>query len=61
MQAAKKLPAFDEDTLNIDIQALEDSAFSMGKSLKNYLRKTNVVIYVIIKGTDVVMSSELLF
>lgn len=39
MQAAKKLPAFDEDTLNIDIQALEDSAFSMGKSLTNYLRK----------------------
>ncbi|XP_023323895.1 signal recognition particle subunit SRP72 isoform X1 [Eurytemora carolleeae] len=34
MQAAKKLPAFDEDTLNIDIQALEDSAFSMGKNLK---------------------------
>ena len=31
MQAAKKLPAFEEDSLDIDIQALEDSAFSMGE------------------------------
>jgi len=34
MQCAKKLPPFDKDSLSVDIDALEESAFSMGKSLK---------------------------
>jgi len=34
MQAAKKLPPFNEDSLKVDINALEESAFAMGKSLK---------------------------
>ena len=31
MQAAKKLPPFNEESLNVDINALEESAFAMGK------------------------------
>jgi len=34
MEAAKKLPPFNEDSLKVDISALEESAFAMGKSLK---------------------------
>merc|ERR1711872_1133621 len=34
MQAAKKLPPFDQDCLSVDINTLEESAFSMGKNLK---------------------------
>jgi len=34
MSVAKKLPPFDEEAMNVDVNALEDSAFSMGKSLK---------------------------
>jgi len=34
LEAAKKLPPFDEDMLSSDIAALEESAFAMGKSLK---------------------------
>jgi len=34
LEAAKKLPPFDEETLSSDIAALEESAFAMGKSLK---------------------------
>ena len=31
MEAAKKLPPFNEDSLKVDISALEESAFAMGK------------------------------
>ena len=31
MSVAKKLPPFDEEAMNVDVNALEDSAFSMGK------------------------------
>jgi len=34
MSVAKKLPPFDEESMNVDVNALEDSAFSMGKNLK---------------------------
>eukprot|EP00088_Acartia_fossae_P008823 TRINITY_DN1423_c0_g1_i10.p1 TRINITY_DN1423_c0_g1~~TRINITY_DN1423_c0_g1_i10.p1 ORF type:complete len:657 (-),score=254.81 TRINITY_DN1423_c0_g1_i10:205-2175(-) len=34
MEAAKKLPPFDEESMNVDIGSLEESAFAMGKSLK---------------------------
>jgi len=34
MQAAKKLPPFNEESLDFDIATLEESAFAMGKSLK---------------------------
>jgi len=34
MQAAKKLPAFDQSSLSVDISNLEENAFAMGKSLK---------------------------
>jgi len=34
MQAAKKLPEFDDSSLSVDVNALEDNAFAMGKSLK---------------------------
>ncbi len=31
MQAAKKLPPFNEESLDFDIATLEESAFAMGK------------------------------
>lgn len=34
MQAAKKLPPLDEESLAVDVNAMEESTFSMGKTLK---------------------------
>ena len=31
MQAARKLPPLDADTLSVDVNAMEESTFSMGK------------------------------